>query len=117
MLPLLPPATILRSLSVCLLALFCAASAHAEGKPVPRSEISKAAYQRLEPQLEAEMQKKNMHLGQPIFIRIFKEENELEIWVKKDLTYELFKTYAICKYSGKLGPKLKEGDEQSPEGF
>jgi len=63
------------------------------------------------------MQKKNMYLGQPIFMRIFKEENELEVWIKKDLTYGLFKTYSICKYSGKLGPKLKEGDEQSPEGF
>lgn len=56
-------------------------------------------------------------MGQPIFIRIFKEENELEVWVKKELAYELFETYGICKYSGNLGPKLKEGDEQSPEGF
>ena len=63
------------------------------------------------------MQKKNMHLGQPIFVRIFKEEKELEVWVKKDFTYELFKTYTICTFSGKLGPKLKEGDLQSPEGF
>lgn len=84
---------------------------------VPRSEISRAAYQRLAPQLENEMREKNLKMGQPIFVRIFKEENELELWVKKNLRYELFKTYSICKYSGGLGPKLKEGDQQSPEGF
>lgn len=109
---------ILQILTVCLLSLLCVVSTHAEGgKTIPRSEISRAAYQRLEPQLEQEMREKNMYLGQPVFMRIFKEENELEVWIKKDLTYELFKTYSICKYSGKLGPKLREGDEQSPEGF
>ena len=117
MLSLLSLTPVLQFLTVCLFSLLCTVSAQAAAKIIPRSEISKAAYQRLEPQLETEMQKKNMHLGQPIFMRIFKEENELEVWVKKGLTYELFKTYTICKYSGTLGPKLKEGDEQSPEGF
>jgi murein L,D-transpeptidase YafK len=115
---LLSPTPILQLLTICFLSLLCAVSAQAEGGTIiPRSEISKEAYQRLEPQLEEEMQKKNMHLGQPIFMRIFKEEKELEVWVKKDFTYELFKTYTICTFSGKLGPKLKEGDLQSPEGF
>ncbi len=113
----MPPATpIIQFLTICLCSLFFIASAHTETN-IPRSEISRAAYQRLAPQLEQEMRKKNLRMGQPIFMRIFKEENELELWVKKGLTYELFKTYRICKYSGKLGPKLKEGDEQSPEGF
>ncbi|MDD3815255.1 MAG: murein L,D-transpeptidase [Desulfocapsaceae bacterium] len=111
-----PVTSILHFLAIFLLSLSFTGYAYAEIN-IPRSEISSAAYQRLAPQLEQEMQNKNLHLGQPIFIRIFKEENELEIWVKKDLTYELFKTYTICKYSGELGPKLKEGDGQSPEGF
>lgn len=98
------------------LALLITVPAHAEIH-VPRSEISLAAAQRLTPQLEQEMQKKDLHLGQPIFIRIFKEENQLELWIKKGLTYELFKSYPICKRSGKLGPKVKEGDYQNPEGF
>ena len=93
-----------------------AASAQADGY-VPRSEISRAAFQRLAPELKREMQKKNLQLGQPIFLRIFKEESELEVWVRKGITYELFKTFDICKFSGELGPKLKEGDKQSPEGF
>jgi len=43
-------------------------------------------------------------------------ERELELWAKKDLTYTLLKTYPICKYSGKLGPKQRSGDKQAPEG-
>jgi len=58
-------------------------------------------------------------LGDRVFIRIFKKENILEVWIKpKDSKeYKLLKTYDICSYSGKLGPKLKEGDHQAPEGF
>jgi murein L,D-transpeptidase YafK len=54
----------------------------------------------------------------PIFVRIFKEESQLEIWKQKaDGRYHLFKTYPICNWSGGLGPKVNEGDKQSPEGF
>jgi murein L,D-transpeptidase YafK len=54
----------------------------------------------------------------PMLVRVFKESSELEVW-KPDTggRYRLFKTYAICKWSGELGPKVKEGDYQSPEGF
>ncbi len=55
--------------------------------------------------------------GAPIFIRIFKLESELELWVEKNGRYELFATYPICLWSGRLGPKLREGDRQAPEGF
>ena len=50
-------------------------------------------------------------------IRIFKAESELELWMQKDDRFELFATYPICKWSGKLGPKLHEGDKQAPEGM
>jgi murein L,D-transpeptidase YafK len=56
-------------------------------------------------------------LGSPIFIRIFKEEHELEVWTKTAQSFELARTYEICTYSGDLGPKLREGDLQAPEGF
>lgn len=56
-------------------------------------------------------------LEQPILMRIFKREFELEIWKAKDGRYHRFATYPICRWSGRLGPKLKEGDRQSPEGF
>ncbi len=71
----------------------------------------------VEPVLSADLQKIGAELGDPIFVRIFKEPKELEIWIVADETYRLFKTYPICTFSGALGPKLKEGDNQSPEGF
>ena len=62
--------------------------------------------------------KKGMTAQAPIFIRIFKEESELEVWKARDDGYFYhFKTYPICNWSGDLGPKLKEGDKQAPEGF
>lgn len=56
-------------------------------------------------------------MGDEVFVRIFKEESVLEVWIKTKQNFELLKTYPICAYSGGLGPKLKEGDEQAPEGF
>jgi murein L,D-transpeptidase YafK len=56
-------------------------------------------------------------LGAPVFIRIFKLEFELELWLKRGDRFELFATYPICRWSGALGPKLYEGDRQAPEGF
>ena len=63
------------------------------------------------------MRAKGLRWGAPVFIRIFKEEKELELWVDDGKVFKHFKTWPICKYSGKLGPKLKEGDQQAPEGF
>jgi murein L,D-transpeptidase YafK len=62
--------------------------------------------------------KKGMTTESPIFVRIFKEESELEIWkARDDGHYYHFKTYPICNWSGDLGPKLQEGDKQAPEGY
>ncbi|MFT2212893.1 hypothetical protein [Rhizobium giardinii] len=66
----------------------------------------------------AEMSKKGMKPESPVLIRIFKQESELEVWkVDKSGTYALFKTYPMCRWSGKLGPKTRIGDRQAPEGF
>jgi murein L,D-transpeptidase YafK len=64
------------------------------------------------------LEQKNMPKETPILVRLFKEEAELEVW-KQDATgqYALLKTYPICRWSGELGPKVKEGDRQAPEGF
>jgi murein L,D-transpeptidase YafK len=62
--------------------------------------------------------KKGMDVQAPIFIRIFKEESELEIWKQRDDGHFYhFKTYPICNWSGDLGPKVRYGDRQAPEGF
>jgi len=68
--------------------------------------------------LAAEIDKRNMPRESPILVRIFKEESELEVW-KQDAEgkFALLKTYPICRWSGELGPKVKEGDRQAPEGF
>ena len=67
---------------------------------------------------KALLAQKNMREDAPIMVRIFKEENELEIWkAKDDGRFHHFKTYPICTWSGKLGPKFKQGDKQAPEGF
>jgi len=76
------------------------------------------AMRELSPELRAELQNKNMPLESPMLARLFKQEAELEVW-KQDASgrYELLRTYPICRWSGELGPKIKEGDRQAPEGF
>ncbi|WP_446008198.1 L,D-transpeptidase family protein [Candidatus Electrothrix sp.] len=69
------------------------------------------------PRVKKELARKGMHLGQPVFIRIFKLSKQLELWLYSRGEFRLFKTYPICNYSGYVGPKLAEGDWQSPEGF
>ncbi len=84
---------------------------------IPSSARSKKAITSVEDKLKQQLAEKGLTYGSPIFIRIFKQSNELEVWVKKGKTFQKFKTYKICKYSGKLGAKTKEGDKQAPEGF
>jgi murein L,D-transpeptidase YafK len=65
-----------------------------------------------------ELSEKGMRKEDPILVRIYKEENVLEIWKPtKDGRFAHFKSYDICTWSGQLGPKIKEGDKQAPEGF
>ena len=70
------------------------------------------------PKMLADIADKGMDVNSPILVRVFKSESELEVW-KKDRNgqFALLKTYPICKWSGDLGPKIKEGDRQAPEGF
>ena len=74
---------------------------------------------RIRPRLTTELTEKNLTLGAPVFIRIFKESRELELWIESapSSEFQLFKTYNIAAMSGHLGPKLAEGDSQAPEGF
>jgi murein L,D-transpeptidase YafK len=74
-------------------------------KPIPQKLIN-------------DMQAKEMDPQSPILVRLFKQEAELEVW-KQDKTgrFALLTTYPICRWSGELGPKVKEGDRQAPEGF
>lgn len=80
-------------------------------------DLPKAAPQ-IPAKMLAEMSKKGMKAESPVLVRIFKQESELEVW-KLDGSgrYALLKTYPMCRWSGKLGPKTKNGDRQAPEGF
>lgn len=66
---------------------------------------------------DARLAEAGVKLGDPILIRVFKSEAQLEIWMRKDDRYVLFATYPVCNWSGTIGPKLAEGDKQTPEGF
>src|ERR1700734_320557 len=81
-------------------------------------QIPTRAMKELSPEMLTQLQQKNMPKDSPILVRVFKEESELEVW-KEDTTgrYELLRVYPICRWSGDLGPKVKEGDRQAPEGF
>lgn len=83
------------------------------------SELSTAAHLAPVPNsVQRKIERMGMSTRSPILVRIFKEENLLEVW-KRDRSgrYALLKEYEICAWSGELGPKFKEGDRQAPEGF
>lgn len=64
------------------------------------------------------MRARGMATGAPVLVRVFKKEAELEVWKQqKDGRYALLKTFPVCRWSGRLGPKRKTGDRQAPEGF
>lgn len=67
--------------------------------------------------LAERLSEKGFALGQPVLIRIFKQENTLEVWLDRSGKFDLALSYPICAWSGELGPKVKEGDRQSPEGY
>ncbi len=78
---------------------------------------NKTEYQ-LSGSLLTKMASMNIDRNAPIMIRIFKEEGTLEVWkANRANRYQLVKSYKVCAWSGKLGPKVKEGDRQAPEGF
>lgn len=72
----------------------------------------------LSPKVMADLQRLNLKVGAPLLVRIFKEENQMEVWLQQPFgPYVLFRNYQICSRSGVLGPKFQEGDRQAPEGF
>ncbi len=84
---------------------------------VPASRRSLEVAASIGPVLMRELEAKDLSLGTPLFIRVFKEERELEVWLERDGIFDLFRTYPIAAVSGWLGPKRWEGDLQAPEGF
>jgi murein L,D-transpeptidase YafK len=82
----------------------CNDGAHRSTQPIPTQTL-------------ALMSSKGMSQSDPILVRVYKKESELEVWKRVNGQYAHLKTYPICRWSGQLGPKVKEGDRQAPEGF
>jgi murein L,D-transpeptidase YafK len=90
----------------------------APATPTATPPLPAKATKELPRDLLALINKKKMPKFSPVLMRIFKEEAEIEVW-KQDATghFQLLKTYPICRWSGDIGPKEREGDRQTPEGF
>lgn len=77
-----------------------------------------AAERRVRADLEVALARVDAAWGAPVLLRIFKQSNELEAWIAdREGVHRLLKTWPVCRWSGALGPKLREGDGQAPEGF
>jgi murein L,D-transpeptidase YafK len=100
--------------SAAIAAAVALAGCDTDGTPA----VSGRHMQPLSERMLADIENRNMAKESPILVRIFKEESELEVW-KEDKTgrFALLRTYPICRWSGELGPKIKQGDRQAPEGF
>ncbi len=81
-----------------------------------RFDRVKSAYQEKENVVKELLNLSNINGSYKLFVRAFKKERELEVWVAQSDTYKLLTTYEFCTSSGSLGPKRKEGDLQIPEG-
>jgi murein L,D-transpeptidase YafK len=79
----------------------------------------KDAYHLKEITVKKYFSNKNLNYqGFHLFIRAFKKEKTLEVWVKENggKEFKFLHAYEFCGISGELGPKRKEGDLQIPEG-
>jgi murein L,D-transpeptidase YafK len=109
--------TALRKFCSVLILLWVALGLVACGGFLPKSN-SNRHNQPLQSHVVAALKAMGSDPGEAMMIRIFKQEKTLEVWKRtKPGTFKLFKSYDICAFSGNFGPKIKEGDRQSPEGF
>ncbi len=109
--------TQLRALVTCVALAAGVALAGCNSDEISLANNAKAN-QPVPPKLVADMVAKDMDLNSPILVRLFKTEAELEVWKQtRSGQFALLKTYPICRWSGDLGPKVREGDRQAPEGF
>ena len=104
-------------------AMFATVSAYAQASFAggPRTYTKNGnLIDRVEDSLKRQFEEKNLNWPpQSLYIRSFKYDRQLEVWVRADNSdqYKLFKTYKVCMQSGTTGPKRVEGDYQVPEGF
>lgn len=108
-----------KSLFVFSLIVLMLQQSHFKELQLQNSRV-KAAYDEKENTVKEYFTRQKLsHEDFELFIRGFKKEELLEIWVreKNDPIFTLLTTYKFCSISGHLGPKRKEGDLQIPEGI
>ena len=99
-----------------LLALLLFAPFPAQADPLREYAIKVQANGRRP--LDSHLEALRLRRGSPVFIRIYKRERQLELFMqRRNGGWVLVRRYPICAWSGRLGPKLREGDGQAPEGF
>lgn len=85
---------------------------------VPSNARSRAAIAAHAPELTEALEAKGLALGAPVYFRLTKEPAVMTAYVQDaEGEYEAFRSWPVCAFSGKLGPKQAEGDLQAPEGF
>ncbi len=85
---------------------------------MPHSQRAQDAMQRVTPTLRADLAAQGLSWGTPVFMRVYKDPGTLEVWLQNSRNqFQLFRRYPVCYFSGQPGPKVREGDLQSPEGF
>lgn len=106
-------------ISLIAVLIFVSGCASVNNQRVPTSQRLEEVRLSHTVPLQEELRRQRLELGAPVFLRVFKREGRLEAWIRDEesLRFMPFKSYPICKYSGRLGPKLLEGDGQAPEGF
>lgn len=116
--PLLPP--LLPFLLPALITLLLPSSAQADFQADQRKHPRvRRAFEKKEAALKAHFSSKGLAFPpKRLFVRIFKDEKRVELWVKDRAEgWSLAKAYPFCYASGRLGPKRRQGDLQVPEGF
>lgn len=107
-------------LAICLLLTFIAFSQSSFTDYKRASYKTVDIFNKKEDSLRIQFSKKGLQWpAKYVYIRSFKYDAQLEVWVKSDAReqYKLFKTYRVCMQSGTMGPKRFQGDYQVPEGF
>lgn len=97
--------------AAALLAVPCRVVAEPDFLPPPgQAWMNQADY------LRDWLQRDGFELGARVHLRVYKESSELEVHLLQNGRFRHFRTFRICALSGELGPKLREGDRQAPEG-
>lgn len=109
--------TLQLGLSLFFVSLFSNCTGQVDNNQIFDGDRVALARQLVGESLTRDLAAAGLQWGAPVFLRAFKSEQQLEVWIQDSLEFRHFRTYPICRVPGLLGPKRKEGDLQVPEGL